>query len=160
MASNESDLPRSEFGFPGPMRDTLVAAILAGEKTSTTSTLVEYGIENDPLPAAGERCAVVDSQDDPVAVIEIMAVEQRRLADVGWEHARDEGEGYSSVAQWRAGHERYWHGDDMRAYLGDPAFTVNDDTIVVLERFRVVRQLTADDSEARTSASTAKKATL
>jgi hypothetical protein len=41
----------------------------------------------------------------------------------------------------RAGHERFWHGDEFRAYLGDPAFTVNDDTIAVTERFKVVERL-------------------
>src|SRR5664279_550232 len=58
--SEIDDLPRSEFGFPGQLRDTLVAAIVAGEKTATTSTLVEYGIENEPLPVAGARYVVVD----------------------------------------------------------------------------------------------------
>ena len=30
-----SDLPVVEFAFPGPLRDQLVAAIRAGEKTTT-----------------------------------------------------------------------------------------------------------------------------
>jgi hypothetical protein len=29
------ELPVAEFGFPGPLRDQLVAAILAGTKTTT-----------------------------------------------------------------------------------------------------------------------------
>lgn len=33
-------LPRSAFGFPGLLRDKLVAAVVAGEKASTTLTLV------------------------------------------------------------------------------------------------------------------------
>jgi hypothetical protein len=39
----------------------------------------------------------------------------------------------------RAGHETFWHSPEVRAELGDPGFTVNDDTRVVLERFRLVR---------------------
>jgi hypothetical protein len=31
------DLPIVQFAFPGPLRDQPVAAILAGEKTTTTS---------------------------------------------------------------------------------------------------------------------------
>lgn len=135
------DLPRSEFGFPGPLRDTLVAAILAGEKTATSSTLLEYGIEDEELPIVGSQYAVVDSDEKPVAVVEVTGVEQVRLADVSWEHSRDEGEGYSSVGEWRAGHESYWHSDEMRDLMRDASFTVNDDTIVVLERFRLVRSL-------------------
>ncbi|MBH0115289.1 ASCH domain-containing protein [Salinibacterium sp. NG253] len=154
------NLPVSEFGFPGPLRDTLVAAILAGKKTSTSSTLVEYGIEGDPLPVAGERYVVVDSRDAPVAIVKIVTVEQSRLVDVSWEHARNEGEGYSSLAEWRAGHERYWHGDDMRAFLGDPEFKVNDDTIVVLERFEVIRRLATEGSGLSPQATAPMKAEL
>ena len=141
MASEIEGLPRSEFGFPGPLRDKLVAAIVAGEKTATTSTLIEYGIEDEALPVVGEQYVVVDSDEKPVAVVEVTGLEQVRLSDVPWEHARDEGEDYSSVAEWRAGHESYWHSGDMRDFMGDPSFTVNDDTIVVLERFRVIRSL-------------------
>jgi uncharacterized protein YhfF len=61
-----------------------------------------------------------------------------RLADVDLRHAIDEGEGYESVAQWRAGHERFWHSPQAREELEDPGFTVNDDTLVVAERFRLV----------------------
>ena len=50
----------------------------------------------------------------------------------------DEGEGDESVAQWRAGHESFWHSAEVRAELGDPGFTVNDDTLVLAQRFRLV----------------------
>lgn len=43
-----------------------------------------------------------------------------------------------SVAQWRAGHETFWHSEEVRAELGDPGFTVDDDTLVLAERFRLV----------------------
>ena len=128
------DLPRAEFAFPGPLRDRLVAAILSGSKTSTTSLLLDYG----PLPGPGQRFAVVDSEDRRVAVIELTEVRVVRLADVDLQHAIDEGEGDESVAQWRAGHERFWHSAEVRAELNDPGFTVDDDTLVVAERFRLV----------------------
>jgi uncharacterized protein YhfF len=34
-----ADLPAFEFGFPGPLRDALVAAVLDGTKTATTALL-------------------------------------------------------------------------------------------------------------------------
>ncbi|MGA7204161.1 MAG: ASCH domain-containing protein [Specibacter sp.] len=86
----------------------------------------------------GERQLVVDSNGEAVAVIEITEVRQVRLADVDLNHARDEGEGYTSVAQWRAGHEEFWHSADMREAMGDPNFDVDDDTMLVLERFALV----------------------
>jgi uncharacterized protein YhfF len=132
-----SGLPHAEFGFPGPLRDKLVAAILSGAKTSTTSLAAQYGAA-EPMPAVGDRSAVVDSAGEPVAAIEVTEIRVVRLADVDLRHAVDEGEGYASVAEWRAGHERFWHGAEMRGYLGDPDFTVDDDTPVVAERFRVL----------------------
>ncbi|MFI7214219.1 ASCH domain-containing protein [Micromonospora maritima] len=131
-------LPPYEFAFPGPLRDRLVAAVLDGSKTGTTGLLQDYEIEGEPLPAPGARYAVVDSAGRPVAVIELVEVRVARLGDVDLDHARAEGEGYLSIAQWRAGHEAYWHGTDYRGWLGDPGFTVDDDTPAVLERFRLV----------------------
>jgi uncharacterized protein YhfF len=140
---NLDDLPRAEFAFPGPLRDQLVAAILAGAKTSTSALVLGYERENEPLPSVGQREAVVDSQDRRIAAIELTEVRVVRLADVDLQHVLDEGEGFESVAQWRAGHESFWHSAEARAELGDPSFTVNDDTLVLAQRFRLV-DLTAD----------------
>jgi uncharacterized protein YhfF len=133
------DLPVAEFAFPGPLRDQLVAAILAGEKTTTTGLVADYEHENDPLPSPGLRQVVVDSADRPVAVIETTAVRVMRLADVDLTHALGEGEGYTSVAEWRAGHEQFWHSAGMRQALGDLIFTVGDDTLVVAQEFRLAQ---------------------
>jgi uncharacterized protein YhfF len=132
------DLPIAEFAFPGPLRDQLVGAILAGDKTTTTGLVADYEHEGTPLPQPGQRQAVVDSAGNRVAVIEITAVRVIPLGDVDLAHALAEGEGYASVAEWRAGHERFWHSPEMRAALGDPRFTVTDDTLLVAEEFRLV----------------------
>ncbi|MEV4279922.1 ASCH domain-containing protein [Actinoplanes xinjiangensis] len=144
------DVPRMEFAFPGPLRDQLVAAVLSGAKTTTTALLVGYEVDDEPLPEVGQRRVVVDSADQPVATIEVTDVRVLRLADVDLRHAVDEGEGDESVAQWRAGHETFWHSEEVRAELGDPDFTVDDDTPVVTQRFRIVEgagreQSTGDD---------------
>ncbi|MDI9896616.1 ASCH domain-containing protein [Rhodococcus sp. IEGM 1381] len=131
-----TDLPIVEFAYPGPLRDTLVAAVLSGAKTSTASLLVQYADEE--LPSVGERGAVVDSAGLTVGIIETIAVDIVALREVSLQHALDEGEGYADVAQWRAGHERFWQSAEVREELEDPNFTVNDDTQVVLERFTLV----------------------
>jgi len=136
-----SDLPLCEFAFPGPLRDKLVAAVLDGSKTSTTATRMEYDIEQEALPVVGVRELVIDSQDRPVAIIEMTEVRQVRLAEVDLQHAVDEGEGYTTVAQWRTAHEGFWHSADMREAVGDPDFTVDNDTVLVLQRFTVVARL-------------------
>ncbi|MET9851994.1 ASCH domain-containing protein [Streptomyces sp. NPDC006450] len=135
------DLPPIEFAFPGPLRDMLVAAVLSGAKTTTTGVLADYEAAGDPLPVAGELMAIVDSAERAVGVLEVTDVRVLRLADVDLQHALDEGEGFTSVAEWRAGHEEFWHGPQMREAVGDPDFTVDDDTPVVAERFRLVTRL-------------------
>jgi uncharacterized protein YhfF len=139
------ELPVVEFAFPGPLRDQLVAAIVAGEKTTTTGLVAEYERENEPLPRPGLRQAVVDSAGHRVAVIETTAVKVMRLGDVDLEHALGEGEGYTSVSEWRAAHERFWYSAEVRHALGDPGFTVDDDTLVVTWAFRLVQ----DEGQAR-----------
>ncbi|WP_405822328.1 ASCH domain-containing protein [Streptomyces sp. NBC_01390] len=143
--STTEGLPKAQFAFPGPLRDQLVAAILDGSKTSTTGLVVDYEHEGEALPEVGGRSVVVDSGDRPVGIIEITGVRVVPLAAVDLAHALDEGEGYSDVAAWRAGHERFWHSAEMRAALDDPGFTVTDTTLTVLERFRLVTDLRDTD---------------
>ena len=63
-----------------------------------------------------------------------------RIGDADLSFARDEGEGFESVAEWRAAHDRYWRGyaDEIREFLDDPDWDVGDDTLFVAERFRLV----------------------
>jgi uncharacterized protein YhfF len=131
----------AEFAFPGPLRDKLVAAILRGEKTSTSGLLIEYEYYGEELPKAGERELLVDSDERGVAVIETTAVRRLRLSEVDLEHAMDEGEDFETVAQWRAEHEKFWHSEKMRAVLRAPDFAVDDETIVIAQRFHVVERL-------------------
>ena len=81
---------------------------------------------------------MVDSGGRPVAVIETTTVRVMRLADVDLNHTLAEGEGYTSVADWRVGPEQFWHSAEMRQALGDLGFTVGDDTLVVTQEFRLV----------------------
>lgn len=135
--SVDATLPVAEFAFPGPLRDKLVAAILTGQKTSTSSLAHEYRQIGDELPRVGERSVVIDSAGVPVCVIQNTAVRVVALRDVPRDHAIAEGEGFSTVAQWRAGHERFWNSPESRAELGTD-LVIDDDTEVVLERFVVV----------------------
>ncbi|HKP17600.1 MAG TPA: ASCH domain-containing protein [Gaiellaceae bacterium] len=128
------------FAFPGPLRDQLVAAILRGEKTSTCGLLSDYERDGHELPRVGERFRVVDSADQPVGVIETTEVRVIRVDEVNLEFAIEEGEGFTTVAEWREAHERFWHShaDETRAFLGDPDWRVTDETVIVAERFRLV----------------------
>ena len=136
-------LPRWGFAFPGPIRDELTALALAGTKTATTGLLVEMDLDGEAVPEPGDRSVLLDSAERPIAIIETVACRVVRLVDVDDAHAIDEGEGYADAAAFRETHERFWNGyvDDLRARLGDPSFTITDETLVTAERFRVVMRL-------------------
>lgn len=131
-------LPPVEFAFPGPLREQILAAIESGAKSATSSLLLEYEVAGEPIPAVGDRGVAVDSEGTPLFTIETTQVTVVRLADVSVNHALAEGEGYTSVEDWRTGHARFWTSPEMRADLGD-AFQLSDDSLVVLERFKIVR---------------------
>lgn len=134
----DNDLPSIEFAFPGALRDSLIAAIQSGSKTSSSSLLREYEVSDEALPVVGHRGAVIDSNGEHVFVVETTAVEIVRLCDVPLEHALAEGEGYLTVEGWRSDHTQFWSSHVVRAELGSD-FELDDDSMVVLERFAVVR---------------------
>ena len=136
-----ASLPIEEYAFPGALRDALVAAILAGQKTSTTSLLSDYTSHGEPLPVVGDRGVVIDSLENPVCVTEVTEVRILPLREVDLPHAIDEGEGFETVSEWRTAHERFWHSADFRQWTGDPSFSVTDATDAVLVRFRVTTRL-------------------
>ncbi|WP_206792707.1 ASCH domain-containing protein [Amycolatopsis sp. MtRt-6] len=134
-------MKHAEFAFPGPLRDKLVAAILRGEKTSTTGLVAEYEKYGEELPVVGERELMIDSAGEGVAVLETTEVRVLPLSEVDLQHALDEGEGFTSVAEWRADHTAYWQSAEMRAAMEDPEFTVDDTTLVVATRFTIVERI-------------------
>jgi uncharacterized protein YhfF len=123
----------AEFGFPGELRDQLVGAILSGKKTSTTGLVAEYEEEGEAVPEPGARQLVIDSEGRGVAVIELTSVEVVAIREIDLAFAIDEGEDFRSVAEWREAHERFW-----RSYRDEP---IDDETLVVAERFRLVERL-------------------
>ena len=133
------------FAVPGPLRDELTALALAGTKTTTAGLLDETEADGEALPVPGVREVLLDSDERPVAVIETVDCRVARLADVDDRHAIDEGEGYANAAEFRVSHERFWNGyiDDLRRRIGAD-FTIDDDTLVVLQRFRIVERLGPD----------------
>ena len=134
-------LPPAEFGFPRTdLRRRLVEAILRGEKTSTTGLLSDYERDGDPLPEVGERFQLIDEHDQPVGIIETTEVWVSTIGEVDLAFAIDEGEGFTSVEEWRDAHEGFWlsYADETRAWLNDPDWHPTADTKIVCERFRLV----------------------
>lgn len=135
MASD--DLPILELATPGPLRDSGVAAILAGSKTALTGLLQIFEHEQEPVPRAGQRFSVIDSLGRPAAVIELTEVHVLPISVVDDDYAHAEGRGYTDAADWRRAHEEFFRGADVAAYLGGTP-VIDDDTLVVTERFRLI----------------------
>jgi uncharacterized protein YhfF len=131
------------FGDPGSeLRRELVDLVLAGTKQATAGLLVEMELDGEAVPVPGMREAVIDADGRFVGVIETTECRILRMADVDDAFARDEGEGFADAADWRVAHDRYFgtHLDELRERLGDPAWALDDDTLMVCQRFRLVER--------------------
>jgi uncharacterized protein YhfF len=112
------------------MQNRLTRAALAGEKVATGALLQqEYLDELEPVESPGERQVLLGSDGGAVAVVEVTRVETHRFIDVPWEFARDEGEGFTSIQHWRAGHRSYYEKEGV---------LVSDDTQFVCVWFRII----------------------
>lgn len=129
-------MPRSE------LRRELVDLVLAGTKTATAGLLVEMELDGDTMPVPGMREVVIDADDRYVGEIETTECRVLRMADVDDAFARDEGEGFADAADWREAHERFFRSylDELRDRLGDPSWDLDDDTLIVCQRFRLAER--------------------
>ncbi len=129
------------FGYDGDggLGDRLLAAVLRGEKTATSSLAVEY-LSGEHLPRVGERLALTDHGGTVHGVVETTCVTIAPLDEVGDDVARDEGEEYVDAGGWRAAHEAFWRETTalVREDAGDPSWELREHEPVVVEWFRLV----------------------
>jgi uncharacterized protein YhfF len=119
-----SDLPPFELGYARTdLRRKLVDAVLAGTKIATAG-LAE---SSEPEDRPGERYALLGYDDEPVGVVEVTEARVIPAAEIDERFARDEGEGYESVEDWRVAHERFFE---------QP---IEPDTPIEAVRFRLVK---------------------
>ncbi len=136
-----------ELGTPGAMRQRLNQLVIARRKTATAGLLSsDYRDEDEPLESVGEELVLVDDHTQPVARVQVTSVEVVPFGTVSWEFADAEGEGFTSIDDWRAGHRRFWTAGGEQ---------VDDSTEVVCLRLRLASSVTspsrrADDRSAGT----------
>jgi uncharacterized protein YhfF len=112
--------------MPGTdLRQQLVDAVLRGEKTATAG-LPEV---EEELGSIGDRCLLLGFDDEPVAIVELTEVRIVPAGEIDLRFARDEGEGFESVDEWREAHERFFERP------------IHDDTPIEAIRFRLVERL-------------------
>jgi uncharacterized protein YhfF len=126
-----------ELGYRGTeLRRKLVAAVLRGDKIATASLREEYVPHtNEQLPQPGESLLLLGYDDEQLGVVTTTEFQVVRAADVDLQFARDEGEGFETVEQWRSAHERFWSDHE-----------ITDDTLIVCERFTLVERLASPPS--------------
>ena len=100
--------------------------MLRGEKTATAG-LAEDDDDHDARP--GDRRLLLGFDDEPVGIVELTEVRTVPAGEIDVEFARDEGEGFESVEDWREAHERFFERP------------LPDDTPIVATRFRLVERL-------------------
>jgi|GEM_PF-41196 cystathionine gamma-synthase len=132
MADDLGGLRPLALGSPGPLRRRLTALVLDGTKTATTGLLAEYEAQGEAVEQPGERLALVDDDGARIGVVRVRRVEQTTFGQVGEQLARDEGEGFTSVEEWRRAHRELWAGEGV---------AVDDDSVVVCTWFTVERGL-------------------
>ena len=133
MRAENEDLPPFELGYPRTaLRRKLTEAVLRGDKIATAGLATDHAPHTEePLPRPGDRWRLLGFDDEPLAVVETTEVRLVAAGHIDLQFARDEGEGFESVADWRAAHERFW---------SDRVIT--DDTLIVAERFTLVQRIT------------------
>src|SRR5690606_17427142 len=110
----------------------LLDAVLAGDKTATSSALWDYEDEGAPLPVVGELSILLDGEGHPRALIRTTSVETVAFEDVDEEFAAAEGEDDRTLASWRAAHETFF-----RPRLGEGR-EFAPDMPLVCERFELL----------------------
>lgn len=113
--------------------DGLAQLVLRGIKTATTSALVFYEIEQEPLPPVGGYNLILDSRGRPVCITRTTRVYVTPFDRVTPDHAHKEGEGDLSLDYWRGIHRDFFFKE-----LEEVGLTFHQELPVVCEEFEVV----------------------
>jgi len=125
--------PAWSFGSDPREADSLLALVLAGRKTGTSSAARPYAVRGEQVPRPGDLSIILDGAGRPRALIVTTAIDVVPFAEVDDEHAAAEGEGDLSLAHWQEVHREFF-----TAELAEVGLEFDESTPVVLERFRLL----------------------
>ncbi|GKV55822.1 RNA-binding protein [Sporosarcina sp. NCCP-2222] len=115
----------------GDTPDALAQKVIIGQKTATCSAYVLYETENEPLPEVNEYSIILNSLEEPVAIIKTIEVTLTPFNEVNEEFALAEGEG--TYEEWRLIHERFF-----KEALSTAGLPYSSEMLLVCERFELV----------------------
>lgn len=117
----------------GGQPDYLAEQVVKGIKTATCSGHLFYELENEPLPENNDFSIVLNSHDEPVAIIRTTDVNILPMNQVSESFARAEGEGDLSYEHWYRVHV-----DFFTKELDKLNRKFSDDMLLVCERFELL----------------------
>ncbi|MFC7371617.1 ASCH domain-containing protein [Fictibacillus iocasae] len=117
----------------GANPDHLAQLVIDGVKTATCSGLVFYERENEPLPSVEEYSVILNSREEPLAIIKTTDVKIMPMNEVPEEFAIAEGEGNRTYLYWKEAHEK-WFTEE----LSKVGLAFSEDMMVVCERFALI----------------------
>ncbi|MBM6649644.1 ASCH domain-containing protein [Bacillus sp. RIT 809] len=117
----------------GDSPDYLAQLVIDGVKTATCSSHIFYELENEPLPTTKDYSIILNSQDEPVAIIKTIEVTVTPMNEVTEEFAIAEGEGDLTYNYWRDTHIQFFTKELYELGLG-----FSEDILLVCERFELI----------------------
>lgn len=125
------------FGNSPEMANELLAHVIEGEKTGTSSLhlLYELGLEGEKLPEVGKYSVLLDGNDQAQAIICTRVVDILPYSQVSEVHSYLEGEGDRTLKYWRSVHQPFFE-QELEAY----GLTFAEDMLIVYELFELVFQ--------------------
>lgn len=117
----------------GDSPDYLAQLVIDGVKTATCSSHIFYELENEPLPTTKDYSIILNSQDEPVAIIKTIEVTVTPMNEVTEEFAIAEGEGDLTYNYWRDTHIQFFTKELYELGLG-----FSEDMLLVCERFELI----------------------
>ena len=115
----------------GAIPDELAQLVIDEKKTATCSGHVFYELENEPLPKIDEYSIILNSEEQPVAIIKIVDVSIVPMNVVSEEFAVAEGEG--PYEDWKSAHVEFFTNE-----LQEIGLEFSEDMLLVCERFKLI----------------------
>ncbi|MCI0768282.1 ASCH domain-containing protein [Bacillus sp. TL12] len=130
----ENDKPQTVSAWQfGASPDYLAQLVIDGVKTATCSGHIFYELENEPLPTTNDYSIILNSADEPVAIIKTIEVTLTPMNEVSEEFAIAEGEGDRTYKYWKNTHIEFFTKE-----LNEIGREFSEDMLLVCERFELI----------------------
>jgi uncharacterized protein YhfF len=121
------------FGNSQEMSIYLANFVVNGTKRATASLVLVNEKIPENAPTADGYSVVTDFEGNPLCIIQTTEIRHVPFLEVDFSFAKDEGEGFQNIDEWRKGHREYFTKECLE--LG---FEFDETMLVCCERFRLL----------------------